>query len=79
MEVTPASIPDATLAAVTTPAEKIDVAATRKLGILGWLCIGWIVAIVGSAILAPILPLSDPEKSVAGLARQVKWQDTRLP
>jgi peptide/nickel transport system permease protein len=70
MEVTPASIPDASVAAVAAPADKIEMAATRKLGILGWLCIGWIVAIVGSAILAPILPLSDPEKSIPGLARQ---------
>lgn len=36
----------------------------------GWFSIGWLVFVVGSAVLAPILPLDDPQNSVTSLARR---------
>ena len=54
---------------VTAPIESVEVAGTRKLGPLGWVCVGWLVLIVGSAVLAPILPLPDPAKSYGDIAR----------
>jgi len=56
-------------AAVTAPVEAVEVAGTRKLGPLGWVCIGWLVLIVGCAVLAPILPLPDPARSYGEIAR----------
>jgi peptide/nickel transport system permease protein len=39
---------------------------TRKrkstLGILGWLCTAWLVVVVGAAVLAPVLPIADPNE-----------------
>jgi peptide/nickel transport system permease protein len=37
---------------------------TRTLGFTFWLCVGWIVLIVALAILAPWLPLKDPEENL---------------
>lgn len=48
---------------VTTPPEQVEVSATRKLGPIGWLSVGWLVLISVSALLAPILPIADPDKS----------------
>jgi peptide/nickel transport system permease protein len=42
----------------------------KRLGIASWIAIGWLVLVVGGAILAPILPLPDPNEINAGLARQ---------
>ena len=41
-----------------------DAPARKKgaLGIGGWLCATWLLLVVGSAVLAPILPIEDPEK-----------------
>jgi peptide/nickel transport system permease protein len=56
---------------VTAPPEQVEVAANRKLGPIGWLSIGWLVLICASAVLAPILPLDDPDQSFGReLARQ---------
>lgn len=33
-----------------------------KLGLLGWLCTGWLALVVGSAVLAPVLPIADPNE-----------------
>lgn len=72
-----ATAPDAASAtsmAMTDPAleEEADVEAapSRRLGILGWLSIGWLVTIVGTALLAPILPFHDPSESFRGVSRQ---------
>ena len=48
------------ITAVTTGPE---VRRLRKkgLGIAGWLSIGWIALVVGLAVLAPVLPLDDPQ------------------
>lgn len=42
---------------------------TRRLGIAFWLCVGWLVAITMAAVLAPWLPLKDPEATQTGLIR----------
>ncbi len=43
----------------------------KRLGIAAWIAIGWLVLVVGTAILAPLLPLPDPiNDSNAALARQ---------
>lgn len=48
----------------TSPAgQQVEVAKTRKLGPVGWLCVTWLGLITGAAILAPILPIPDPDES----------------
>ena len=37
---------------------------TRRLGLAFWLCVGWLVLIIGAAILAPWLPLKDPNANL---------------
>jgi peptide/nickel transport system permease protein len=44
------------------PTSDADEAVERKLGVLFWMAIGWIVLIVLLAILAPKLPLKDPNE-----------------
>jgi peptide/nickel transport system permease protein len=64
-------LPTASLAATVAPAaEPVDVAPTRKLGFLGWFSIAWMVLIIGLALLAPILPLDDPNETFGGLQRE---------
>ncbi len=41
-----------------------------RLGIMGWLCLGWLTLVVLSAVLAPWLPIPDPDEQTASLARQ---------
>jgi peptide/nickel transport system permease protein len=48
----------------------VETAPTRELGIMGWLAVGWLVFIVGAALLAPILPLPNPNRSFPEIARQ---------
>jgi peptide/nickel transport system permease protein len=46
-------------------------ASKHRLGIGAWLAIAYLVLVVGSAILAPLLPIPDPNKDVfPGLNRQ---------
>jgi peptide/nickel transport system permease protein len=56
-----------TLAVDTAPEDAgfviVDEAATKKLGFMGWLAIGWMVAIVGGALLVPFLPVPSPNQS----------------
>src|SRR3954463_10266754 len=37
-------------------------AANKKLGIMGWIAVAWMVIIVGAAVLAPVLPIPDPKQ-----------------
>ena len=46
----------------TAPPVEVEKSATKKLGIVGWIAIVWIVAVLGSAILAPLLPIASPSK-----------------
>jgi peptide/nickel transport system permease protein len=41
-----------------------------KLGIMGWLSLGWLALITLLAILAPVLPIPDPDEQTAAIARQ---------
>jgi peptide/nickel transport system permease protein len=70
---TAAAIPGAI--GVTPPPVAVEQAATRKLGILGWLCVVWMILIVSAAILAPLLPLPDPQKSDGQFARMGPGHD----
>ncbi len=45
-------------------------AAKKRLGVGAWIALGWIVLVAGSALLAPILPLKDPQAQNVDLARQ---------
>jgi peptide/nickel transport system permease protein len=60
---------------VTPLAGTVEQAPTRRLGILGWLCAGWMVLIVGAALLAPLLPLPDPQQSHGEFARMGPGHD----
>ncbi|HYZ97965.1 MAG TPA: ABC transporter permease [Acidimicrobiales bacterium] len=44
--------------------------AQARLGIGGRLAIVWLVLVVAAALLAPVLPLDDPNRSIAEIARQ---------
>lgn len=59
----PATRPDA------TEAEPIETSATRKLGVIGWFSILWLGGITLAAILAPWLPLPDPDRSYLEIVR----------
>jgi len=39
-------------------------------GVGGWIAVGWMVLLVVSSLLAPILPLADPDASNASISRQ---------
>jgi peptide/nickel transport system permease protein len=43
---------------------------TRGLRFGAWFSIAWLALVVGAALLAPILPLDDPQSSVTSLARR---------
>ena len=77
MEVTPTNLVATDPALASIAPEKVEVAANRKLGIMGWVSIGWLVFVVASAILAPLV-LSEPGKSYRGLARQPPIQSGHL-
>lgn len=54
-------------ATVLAPAADTTVGARRRLGLGAWLSIAWLAAIVLAALLAPLLPLSDPLQSAVEL------------
>src|SRR5215470_5063559 len=79
----PQLVGDATARGMPVDAGTIEIAAvetgpeargtrrrSRGLGITGWLSLGWIVLVVGLAILAPVLPLDDPKEPVTAIARR---------
>jgi peptide/nickel transport system permease protein len=45
---------------------------TLKVGV--WLAVGWLVLIVGTAILAPILPIASPDKPVGAAKLGIGWR-----
>lgn len=55
-----------------TPAgvQAVDIAPTRRLGVGGWLAIGWLLLVLVLALLAPLLPLEKPNETFPGLARE---------
>jgi peptide/nickel transport system permease protein len=59
-----------TVPAVEELAAGVEVSGTRKLGLAGWLSIVWLAVLVLSAILAPVLPLDDPDESFLEIVRK---------
>lgn len=53
----------------TAPAEPVESSPTRKLGVIGWFSIVWLGGIGLAALLAPWLPLPDPDKSYLEIVR----------
>jgi peptide/nickel transport system permease protein len=49
-----------------------------RLGPVGWLAISWLVLVVALALLAPILPIDDPNKVTASIARQPPGTDGHI-
>lgn len=49
------------LDAATAPAPTVEKSATKKLGVVGWIAIVWVIAVFGSALFAPLLPISEPD------------------
>jgi peptide/nickel transport system permease protein len=42
----------------------------RRFGLVAWIAVGWLVVVVGAALLAPVLPLHDPKDSITAIARR---------
>lgn len=59
-------------------AEDIEAAPNRKLGVMGWCSVLWLGGIVAAAILAPVLPLSDPDQSFLEIVREPPTQPGHL-
>jgi len=53
-------------------------ARRRKLGVSGYLAMGWLVFVTLAALLAPILPLDDPDENVAAIVNQGPGTDGHL-
>jgi peptide/nickel transport system permease protein len=51
-------------------ASGVEVSGTRKLGVLGTLSAAWLTIIGLAALLAPLLPLDDPDESFLEIVRQ---------
>lgn len=56
-------------------ATEVDVAGTSKFGFSGWLSLAWLSVITLAAILAPLLPLDDPDESFLEIVRKGPIQD----
>ena len=55
--------------APATELEPIEESPTRKLGFFGWFSILWLAGITLAAIVAPLLPLPDPDRSYLEIVR----------
>jgi peptide/nickel transport system permease protein len=55
--------------APATELEPIEESPTRKLGFLGWFSILWLAGITLAALVAPWLPLPDPDRSYLEIVR----------
>lgn len=55
-------------AVVAVPAATAAGVRKKPFGVGAWLSLGWLVFVIGVALLAPVLPLKDP----------LNWQDTHL-
>jgi peptide/nickel transport system permease protein len=62
----------------TPAAEEVEPTTRKRLPPGAWLAIGWLVAIFGAALLAPILPINDPNAEVASLPRLAPGQEGLL-
>jgi peptide/nickel transport system permease protein len=50
----------------------------RRLGVGGILAIAWLVIVTAAALLAPVLPLDDPNDTIASIARQGPGTDGHI-
>lgn len=55
-----------------------EVVRSKRLPIGAWLAGGWMVLVIGAALLAPILPLSDPNTEVASIPKLAPGQEGLL-
>ena len=46
--------------------EEVAIFTKRRLGFGFWFSIGWLVLVIGLALLAPILPLAPPDETLNG-------------
>jgi peptide/nickel transport system permease protein len=70
--------PSAPAAPVDLPADEIDAAPTRRLGLVGWFSVLWLGGLGLAALLAPWLPLPDPDQSVLEIVREPPVQPGHL-
>jgi peptide/nickel transport system permease protein len=64
-----------TSAAPAAPAEHLDELSHKKgIGFAAWLSITWLVVVVAGTLLAPFLPLTDPNVTVPNLERVSPFQ-----
>ena len=57
---------------------RVSRARRARLGIAGWMAIGWLAFVTLAALLAPILPLDDPNDTVASLVSQPPGTDGHI-
>jgi peptide/nickel transport system permease protein len=70
--------PAAPAAPVDLPADGVDAAPTRRLGLVGWFSVLWLGGLGLAALLAPWLPLPDPDQSVLEIVRKPPVQPGHL-
>jgi peptide/nickel transport system permease protein len=69
---------DADIQDVEELAAGVDVSRTQKLGVVGWMSIIWLAILILSAVLAPVLPLDDPDESFLEIVRKGPIQPGHL-
>lgn len=55
-----------------------EVEARKRIGIAGWFAAGWLTLVVLLALLVPLLPIADPNVSIASLARKGPFTDGHI-
>ena len=58
----PAGVQPLVLEPAVASAPAVEKSATKKFGVVGWIAILWVIAVFGSAILAPLLPIPAPDR-----------------
>src|SRR5262245_47805919 len=65
-------------AVVPAGAPAVDVAPSRRLGFMAWFSVLWPTVLGLAAVLAPVLPLDDPDTSHLGIVRKPPIQPGHL-
>jgi peptide/nickel transport system permease protein len=52
------------------PERRRSTRSRHGLGVTAWLSIAWLVVVVCGAVLAPLLPIDDPQELITGIARR---------
>ena len=55
-----------------------EVEARKRIGVAGWFAAGWLTLVVLLALLVPVLPIADPNVSIASLARKGPFTDGHI-